>query len=339
MHSPNTTAITRNSTGNCPYIPSIEASTDGRQLSQCSSQKNVLFSRAPSRPIRSASSSLATIGRANISLWPWAKPQEGLGFTPTREGTPDLTSVTLIKPEASATTSDAAAAAVSSPAQPPTPLSTADPLLEPTPLPQIESIDDAQSLLDAVQTPAITEDHIGFLKEMGIQYGFPYFTNGLQWVMEHMHVYVGTEWWATIALSAIAVRAVMFVPFALASHHTAKLSVINPYLDGAKQRMQQARDSKDVALQQQVSAEMKGLKNAIGLKMTWIFAPMVIQGIAGYCAFKLIRAMAKLPVPGLETGGLLWIPDLTIPDPYFLIPVAMGGFLHLIARVSHSTTP
>src|ERR1700712_1422246 len=101
MHSPNTTAITGNSTGNCLNIPSIEASTDDQQLSQCPSQKNVLFSRTPSRPIRSSSSSLASVGRANISLWPWSKPQEGLGFTPTREGTPDLASVTTIKAEAS----------------------------------------------------------------------------------------------------------------------------------------------------------------------------------------------------------------------------------------------
>lgn len=170
---------------------------------------------------------------------------------------------------------------------------------------------------------------------MGVQYGFPYFTNSLQFLMENIHVYAGTEWWATIALSAIAVRAIMFVPFALGSNHTAKLSVINPYLTAAKDKMQLAYASKDPVLQREVSAEMKGLQNAIGLKMKWIWAPMVVQGIAGFCAFKLIRAMAALPVPGLETGGLLWIHDLTIPDPTFVVPIAMAGLLHAIGRVSN----
>jgi YidC/Oxa1 family membrane protein insertase len=195
-----------------------------------------------------------------------------------------------------------------------------------------------ESLLNAIQTPVISEDHIGFLKEMGIQYGFPYITNTLQFIMEHVHVYAGTEWWATIALSAIVVRSVMFVPFMMGSNHSTKLTVINPYLEEAKERMEQARHSKDPMLQQQVTKEMTGLKNAIGLKMGWVFTPMIFQGLAGFCAFKLMRAMTALPVPGLETGGLLWFQDLTVPDPLFVIPITMGLLMHFIGRVSYSAT-
>jgi len=34
-----------------------------------------------------------------------------------------------------------------------------------------------------------------------------------------------------------------------------------------------------------------------------------------------MKAMAALPVPGLDQGGFLWLMDLTIPDPYYVLPV------------------
>jgi YidC/Oxa1 family membrane protein insertase len=300
------------------------------------SQKNApsLFSRTPSRPVRSCNLSLAAIGHRNISLWPFSKSQEGLGFTPppnaTREGTPDTTTISASQPSP-----NDAAASVSTSAQAPTPTSPAEPLMQSTPLP-LDPVDEVQSLLDSVQSTVIAEDHIGFLKEMGIQYGFPYFTNSLQFLMEHIHVYAGTPWWATIVVSAITIRALLAVPFALGSHHGAKMAVIQPYLEEAKGRMQIAAEGNDILLKQQVTQEMQGLKNAIGLKMSWVFVPVVVQGILGFCAFKFIRAMALLPVPGLETGGFSWLTDLTIPDPTFIIPITMGITMHLIARVSQS---
>lgn len=44
-----------------------------------------------------------------------------------------------------------------------------------------------------------------------------------------------------------------------------------------------------------------------------------------------IREMAKLPVESLTTGGWLWFTDLTIADPYFILPLlASGSILTMI---------
>ncbi|CAH8564087.1 unnamed protein product [Dicrocoelium dendriticum] len=37
--------------------------------------------------------------------------------------------------------------------------------------------------------------------------------------------------------------------------------------------------------------------------------------------FTGIRGMASLPVESMRTGGLYWFTDLTIPDPYYLLPL------------------
>jgi YidC/Oxa1 family membrane protein insertase len=47
--------------------------------------------------------------------------------------------------------------------------------------------------------------------------------------------------------------------------------------------------------------------------------------------------MSNLPVPGLETGGFLWVMDLTHTDPYFLLPAIMSGSMHMVMRLGGET--
>lgn len=35
-----------------------------------------------------------------------------------------------------------------------------------------------------------------------------------------------------------------------------------------------------------------------------------------------LRGMSNLPVPSLKAGGLSWFTDLTVPDPFYILPVA-----------------
>ena len=37
-----------------------------------------------------------------------------------------------------------------------------------------------------------------------------------------------------------------------------------------------------------------------------------------------LRGMAYMPVESLETGGFLWITDLTMSDPYCILPMVTG---------------
>ncbi len=36
--------------------------------------------------------------------------------------------------------------------------------------------------------------------------------------------------------------------------------------------------------------------------------------------FFALKDMAELPVPSLKDGGLAWFPDLTLADPYYILP-------------------
>lgn len=43
--------------------------------------------------------------------------------------------------------------------------------------------------------------------------------------------------------------------------------------------------------------------------------------------------MAYLPVPSLQTGGMLWFTDLTAADPFYILPIAVTGTMFFILEV------
>lgn len=70
----------------------------------------------------------------------------------------------------------------------------------------------------------------------------------------------------------------------------------------------------------------------------WIFSSFAIRNIIS-CAFADARCRACISPIAADfhpsIAGALWVPDLLVPDPYFILPVAVGvmGFLNLWARL------
>jgi YidC/Oxa1 family membrane protein insertase len=174
---------------------------------------------------------------------------------------------------------------------------------------------------------------VGQLKELGLDYGWGP-TATVEWITEHIHVFAGTPWWGTIITSAIAMRIFMVYPFFRMSKEQAKFTAIGPDLKILTDERQKAEAAKDNMGMQVAMKKMSILKNRAGISMSWMFAPIVVQAVFGFGAFKLTRAMAALPVPGFETGGFAWMTDLTVCDPTYITPVAMWLAMHLLGRVS-----
>jgi YidC/Oxa1 family membrane protein insertase len=51
-------------------------------------------------------------------------------------------------------------------------------------------------------------------------------------------------------------------------------------------------------------------------------------------AFLGVRGMCKLPVESFQTGGAMWFTDLTIADPYCILPVIATSSILLMVYVS-----
>jgi YidC/Oxa1 family membrane protein insertase len=157
-------------------------------------------------------------------------------------------------------------------------------------------------------------------------------TSVLQWILEHMHVYTGLPWWGTIALGAVIMRLAFFPMYLRSSDMVARTQALQSVLRPIQERSTEALKSGDQQAALVYWQQMAAVRGRAGISLPAQFAPMLLQGAVGFFAFRLIRAMSNLPVPELKHGGFLWLSDLTVPDPYGLLPIAMGAILHVTIR-------
>ena len=65
-----------------------------------------------------------------------------------------------------------------------------------------------------------------------------------------------------------------------------------------------------------------------GIRPVLSLFPALFQGVFFVSYFMAIRGMAYAPVTSMMAGGALWFPDLTMPDPSFILPImSCAGFL------------
>lgn len=172
--------------------------------------------------------------------------------------------------------------------------------------------------------------HIGYLKELGLDYGWGP-TAMMEWILEHIHVLLGTPWWLSIGLTAVFVRAVMFKFFLMSTDNAAKMARVSYLIDPVKAQLSDATRRGDNDLVLKSRTQLKAIYNLSGVQIWKSLMPMT-QIFAGFGMFKLMRGMAALPVPGLDVGGIIWFSNLAVRDPYFIIPAASAALIYIALK-------
>ncbi|KAL1854087.1 hypothetical protein Plec18167_000003 [Paecilomyces lecythidis] len=182
------------------------------------------------------------------------------------------------------------------------------------------------SAMDITQIP----EKVGYLKEIGLDYGWGP-SAFIEYILEHVHIYTGLPWWASIAVTGLLVRAALFKPTMSASDTSAKISNLKPISTPLRSKMMQyARDGNNQEMLK-ARAELQELHDFHGVKPWKAFVPM-LQIPIGYGCFRVVRGMAALPVPALALEQVGWLKDLTVSDPYFILPLVTAGCMFLTFR-------
>ena len=189
---------------------------------------------------------------------------------------------------------------------------------------------DGSSLLDI-------PERIGFLKELGLDFGWGP-TALMQWLLEHAHVSLGLPWWAAIPAVWMGVRLALARPSLTASEHSLKMTQLRQdpaYVAATARVMDLARSTspRDRAEVGNARRSVNAMHRAVGFQMWRTMVPLINLPI-GFGMFRLLRGMTTLPVPGLEEAGLLWFHDLTVADPYFILPLLSSGMMFGMMKVS-----
>jgi YidC/Oxa1 family membrane protein insertase len=176
--------------------------------------------------------------------------------------------------------------------------------------------------------------HIGYLHKLGLDYGWGP-TSLVQWILEHVHVYAGTPWWATIALTAVILRAVMVKSMVDATKTSAKLQLVREHTKPITDKMLKAQSAGDQAGVMALRQQLKLVHTRAGIQTWKAFIPM-LQIFLGFGMFRLMRGMSSLPVPGFDVGGTAWFFDLTVKDPLYVLPVVTAGLTYVGLKVGQA---
>ncbi|GAP90925.1 putative mitochondrial export translocase Oxa1 [Rosellinia necatrix] len=183
-------------------------------------------------------------------------------------------------------------------------------------------------------------EHIGFLKAIGLEYGWGP-TSCCQWLLEHIHVYSGLPWWGSFAVMAIVFRLALYYPALASSVHQLKLQNLqnSPEFKKVKAELNDAAwRSKDQAAMMRARAEMKRLTKASGASMVMPFVGFALLPFS-YGMFRLTRGMCDIPVPSLEYGGFGWVTDLTLHDPFYILPAISVMLTYLSLKQTTAAKP
>lgn len=180
-------------------------------------------------------------------------------------------------------------------------------------------------------------EQIGYLKAMGLDYGWGP-TAVMQWLLEHVYVYTGLPWWASIVLLGVGVRAALFKPSLTAAEHQFKLQELTKNNKRYNDLMESMKDTTitDNSVKMKAWQEMGRIRKDNGIQQWRAFVPMIMLPVT-FGFFRMFQGMAALPVPSLENGGILWFQDLAAADPFYILPICSSAILYFVMKVRYLT--
>jgi len=146
-----------------------------------------------------------------------------------------------------------------------------------------------------------------------------------QWCMEHIHIDLGAPWWATILIMTTCIRMIT-LRFVIASQkNTAAMTNTMPQMQAIQAKVTDARNRGDMYDSAKYSMEMQKYSKEEGINPLKSVVPLMVQMPFFMGMFLGLRSMAQLPVASMVQGGLGWFEDLSVADPYYILPIVMSS--------------
>lgn len=172
--------------------------------------------------------------------------------------------------------------------------------------------------------PAIADnlDTLSPHLSMTIDYGWLWFISvALFWVMKHIHQVVG-NWGISIILLTIVIKLVFFHLSTKSYRSMAHMRRMQPRMQQLKERYAGDKPSLSKAMMELYKKEKI---NPLGGCL-----PMLIQIPFFIGLYYMIIESVELR----QAPFFLWIHDLSVADPYYILPIIMGGLMFLQQRLN-----
>ena len=162
----------------------------------------------------------------------------------------------------------------------------------------------------------------------------------MQSALEAAHVWTDYSWVGSVMVVAAITRSILFPLLWQAQDSTARLAPVRPQLKILTDQMREALSNQDTVKIAQLKQQQNQLYASIGASPWNPIKPVLAQMVMGFGIWRTLTGMCSVPVPALKEESFLWLTDLTMKDPYYILPLIQGFVVYFNLKVSiPSTTP
>lgn len=153
--------------------------------------------------------------------------------------------------------------------------------------------------------------------DLTVDYGvLAFISKPLFWLMKFIHSFLGNWGW-TIVMLTIVVKLAFFYPSAMSYKSMAKMKAVSPKLKDINERYADDPQGKQKAM---VDLYRKEKINPLGGCLPILIQIPVFMGLY----WVLLESVELRQAP-----WILWYKDLSVRDPYFVLPIIMGATMYL----------
>ncbi|KYQ48195.1 Mitochondrial inner membrane protein OXA1L [Trachymyrmex zeteki] len=140
-------------------------------------------------------------------------------------------------------------------------------------------------------------------------------------LLEFMHINLDMPWWLAIVTVTICARTLLFPLVIKMRKNMIRLTNHMPAIKDMQMKLTEARNFGDHMESARIATEMMNYMKTNKINFKQNFLMPMIQAPVFISFFFALRKMANLPVESLKDGGFLWLKDLTVYDPYYVMPI------------------
>jgi len=155
--------------------------------------------------------------------------------------------------------------------------------------------------------------------ELGLNSWWP--PGWVQWGLEYSHNVLGVPWWGSIIVTAAALRIVTIPLFVLSQRAVAQNSKVTPKFMELQMKYTEASASGDWQKKMRAQNDLAMFMKSSGYSPLGTMKPSLYQMPIFVSVFMALRGMVGVPVESMKSEGLFWFSNLTVSDPYYLLPL------------------
>jgi YidC/Oxa1 family membrane protein insertase len=158
---------------------------------------------------------------------------------------------------------------------------------------------------------------------------------GLQSFIEQLCLYGDMPWWQGIAITTVMLRMLMFPVVVYTMKNNVALMNIMPLTKVHQERITACKDRGDMAGQAEATKNLMAEYSKHGVGPFKGLKGILIQAPVFMTMFFAMRGLAAADpaIPSIVAGGTAWFTDLSVGDPFFILPVASVATMVLLIEL------